>query len=181
MTKLDYKTAKNKKAVRDFLFSKIKFEKIVGLPGPNLNDYIRWCKSKGCKEFELWEYEPTILRKQLSVLQPDPCVSFKFGDILNADADRKKTLYDLDYCVTVRYMAKHLKKFHNKFIMTFSRRIKDDETISTFFKQRLEEIKSIVHHQSPVKHTVYQTTNGSVYIYAPYRDTSNMCCFAKIK
>ncbi len=49
-------------------------------------------------------------------------------------------MFDLDYCVSVRYMKEHLKKFKDNFIMTFSTRIGIKETISKFFKFRHENI-----------------------------------------
>jgi hypothetical protein len=64
--------------------------------------------------------------------------------------------------------------------MTFSRRIKDVETINSFFKAKKEKIVSIVTKFSPREYKVYNTDKGNNYIYMNYRDTSNMCCIAKI-
>ena len=46
-TKENYEDAINKKVVREFLFSFFKFKSIIGLAGPNFNDYILWCIAKG--------------------------------------------------------------------------------------------------------------------------------------
>lgn len=179
--KMSYKDATNKKQVRDFLFSlfaDLQLKKIVGLAGPDINDYLEWCKSKGYDEFEIWEnHSPTLLKQLREVRLPE--VNFKYGDILNTSEDRHDVLFDLDYCVTVRYMKEHIKKFKNRFIMTFARRIKDDETINSFFSARKETIISKVHKTTPLFHTIYESTGGK-YIFINYRDTSNMCCIAKI-
>ena len=42
MTKVTYTDAAKKHAVREFLFSYFKFNAIVGLAGPNINEYIQW-------------------------------------------------------------------------------------------------------------------------------------------
>jgi hypothetical protein len=182
MTKLSYKNATEKKEVRDFLFSlfaKHHFNKIVGLPGPDINDYISFCKSHGYKKFKMYEMDANILKKQLRKIKTHRA-SLIHGDIIKANADRKDVLYDLDYCVTVRYMKEHIEKFNNNFIMTFSRRIKDIETITSFFQAKDEEVISIVTKFYPREHKIYKTDKGNEYIYINYRDTSNMCCIAKI-
>lgn len=179
MTKETYLTATNKHAVREYLFSFFKFSKIVGLAGPNINEYINWCKSKGYKDIEIWENTPDVAMHQMMKIKYP--VRMRFGDILQADPDRVKTLYDLDYCCTARYMKEHIAKFKDNFIMTFSRRIKDAETIKTFFKARKEKIVATVKQSFPFDHTFYETDNGSRYVFVNYHDTSNMCCIAKIK
>ena len=78
-------------------------------------------------------------------------------------------------------MKDHLSKFNDNFIMTFSRRIKDVETIKTFFKARKERVIASITKSIPFNHTLYKTDNGSRYIFVNYHDTSNMCCVAKIK
>lgn len=179
MTKETYLDAANKHAVREFLFSFFKYSSIVGLAGPNINEYINWCKSKGYRDIEIWENTPDVAIHQLMNVQHP--VRMRLGDILQAEPNRMNTLYDLDYCVTVRYMVEHIAKFKSNFIMTFSRRIKDKETIKTFFKARKEKIVATLESYHPFHHTYYDTDNGSRYIFVNYHDTSNMCCVAKIK
>jgi len=179
--KLSYKDATNKKQVREFLFSlfaDLQLKKIVGLAGPDINDYLEWCKSKGYEDFEIWENDSATLLKQLREIKASKA-AFKYGNILDASAERSDVLYDLDYCVTIRHMKEHLTKFKERFIMTFARRVKDGETISTFFSTRGETIFEKLENLNPLKHTVYHTNKGT-YIFINYRDTSNMCCIAKI-
>ena len=169
-----------KMLVREFLFSfftHLQLNKIVGLAGPNINDYLSFCKSKGFNEFEIYEMDALTAIHQLSNV--NDAIKLKLGDIINACPDEPNTLYDLDYCVSVRHMHEHIAKFNNNFIMTFSTRISLKETLDTFFNVRNERlIKSSIKKQ-PLQHTVYYTNKGK-YVYIPYKDTSAMCCFAKI-
>jgi hypothetical protein len=179
MTKSTYKDAKNKKAVREFIFSHYVYNKIVGLAGPDINDYITWCKSKGYSDIEIWEQDPVVMMKQLSEVKTG--VSFKYGNILNASVSSRGVVYDLDYCATIKYMGEHLKKFkETKFVMTFALRYSEKETIKKFFRDRGEAIVCSEQVTSPLLHTRYVTNNGT-YLYAKYRDTTPMCVFSKIK
>ena len=45
-TKTTYIDASRKRAVREFLFSFFNEDGIVGLAGPDIYEYIRWCKEK---------------------------------------------------------------------------------------------------------------------------------------
>lgn len=175
-----YLDSEKKHAVREFLFSHFKFNNIVGLAGPDINEYLAKCKEDGYKSITIYERDLETAIKQMHIVDNHD-FNYKIGDILHADPNLENTLYDLDYCVTARYMKEHIAKFKKNFIMTFSRRIKDVESIATFFKTRGEKIINEIVKYSPVPHTVYKTHNGGVYIYTPYRDTSNMFCIAKIK
>jgi hypothetical protein len=171
---------KRKKEVRDFLFSfytDMQLNKIVGLAGPHIQDYINFCKSKGYTEFEIYEKDGLTAMHQL--IQLKDSVQLKLKDILEANPNEPGTLYDLDYCVTVRHMKEHIAKFKNNFIMTFARRVPLTETIGTFFTVRDEHVIKTYVYDNPINHTMYHTNKGK-YIYAPYKDTSPMCCFAKI-
>ena len=172
MNKRTYLNADNKHAVREFLFSYFQFNNILGLAGPDINDYIKWCKKKGYTDFEVWEMEPAVAMKQLSEVKYP--VSYKFGNILNATPS-KDTLLDLDYCVSVRYMKEHIKKFTNNFIMTFSTRIGVKETINKFFKFRGEKITSQYEFDGPGLQNIVFNTKLGKYLFITYCDTSAMC------
>lgn len=176
-TKTSYKDALQKKAVRDFLFSHFQFNKIVGLPGPDIQHYISWCKSKGYTEIEAWEYEPLVALMQLGEI-PTDSISYNMGDIINAEI-KDDVVYDLDYCRTIKYMGDHLKKFRKNFVMTFSRRLKGF-CPEMLFKMLDEQIISSKDYNSPINYTKYKTDKGE-YLYAPYWDTSAMFSIAKIK
>ena len=177
--KKTYVNSKNKKAVRDFLIDQFTFNEVVGLPGPDINEYVQYFQSRGVNSFEMYEDSKLTLIQQIRILRTSSKLCIKHTDILKADASRKNVLYDLDFCKTARYMQEHIAKFKENFIMTFARRIPDEETISTFFEARKEQILKTVEKLTPLKHTVFTTNNGK-YILVNYRDTSNMCCIAKI-
>lgn len=170
-----------KKEVRDFLFSlfaEMQLNKIVGLAGPDIQDYLNYCKSKGFTEFEIYENNGLVAMHQLINLK-DGNIQLKLKDVLEAQPDQEKTFYDLDFCGTVRYLKDHIAKFKERFIMTFCLRVTKEETITTFFGARNESILDVEESIHPMKHTVY-TTDGGKYVYVAYSDTITMCCFAKI-
>lgn len=175
-----YLDSTNKKAVRDFLINQFTFNQVVGLPGPDVNEYIRYFESRGVKSFEMYENDRFTLINQIRRIRTSSLVSIKCDDIITADASKEDTLYDLDFCKTARHLKGHIAKFKSNFIMTFARRIPDEETIKTFFDARKELIVSSIDKFNPFKHTVFTTENGGEYILVNYRDTSNMCCIAKI-
>ena len=182
LKKETYEHALNKKQVREFMFSlfaKQLFRKIVGLPGPDIMNSISFYESKGYDLFEFHEMDIDTVMKQLTEIKT-PNTTLTYGNILNADASRKDVVYDLDYCVTVRHMKEHIKKFTHNFIMTFSRRIGNEETIDEFFQATKEKIVSVVKKFAPIEYEIYKTNKGNNYIYVKYFDTSAMCCIAKI-
>lgn len=180
MTKVTYVNAENKKAVREYLFSFFSESGIIGLAGPDVNDYLEWCRSKGFTNVEIYESNPDVMMKQLSEVKTNIPVQFKFSDIINAmHSDR--VVYDLDFCSTILTLYNHVKKFKNeKFVMTFcTRAVGNNETISNFFKQRKERIMSRIEKYDPVHHTVIKTRMGK-YIACPYFDTTPMISIAKV-
>jgi len=177
MTKYTYINASNKHAVREFLFSYFRFNSVVGLAGPDINDYLKWCESRGYNNIEVWENEPSVMLKQLSEVKTP--VRYRFGNILDASLS-DNVLFDLDYCVSIRYMREHLQKFKDNFIMTFSTRIGVQETIDKFFEFRGETIINQIDTPGPgLRNKLFQTNLGK-YLFITYFDTSAMCCFAKI-
>lgn len=177
MTKQTYLNSEKKHAVREFLFDHFSFNKIVGLAGPDINEYISWCKDKGYDDFEIWENDPFIAVKQLGKVEHP--VNYKFGNIINTSV-KSDVLYDLDYCVSVRYMEEHLRKFKDNFIMTFSTRIGVQETIDKFFQFRKERFFITKGIDGPgLRNKIFTTSEGK-YLFTTYFDTSAMCCFAKI-
>lgn len=180
MTKVSYVNSKNKKVVRDFLFSFFNESSIIGLAGPDVNDYLKWCKSQGFKNVEIFESNPQVMMKQLSEVKTNIPVQFKFSDIISA-LHHDKVVYDLDFCSSILTLYNHIKKFkHDKFVMTFStRNIGNDSTIQKFFSERKEKVASRIEKYSPIHHVTIKTLVGK-YIIVPYYDTTPMICIAKI-
>ena len=179
MLKYTYLNSTQKQKVRDFFLAKFKFEQVIGLAGPDINEYIDRLEAEGCKKFEIYENDAQTHSSQLAIVKKP--VSIVLGDILEADANRENTLYDLDFCRTVTYLTPHIRKFQNNFMMTFSQRIKGGakSSIKVFFDSRDELLYYTRDIDAPVKHTELVTNKGQ-YLFTEYYDTTPMCCFAKI-
>ena len=177
--KKTYLNSSNKHVVREFLIQRFQFESVVGLAGPDINEYLAYLESKGCKEFEIYENNSRVALQQLSKIRSTSKIALICSDILKANPDKQNVLFDLDFCASVRFLKEHIAKFKNNFIMTFSTRIGVQETIDTFFKARKEKVLDSVDHSSPMPYTIYKTKQGN-YLFIKYFDTSAMCCFAKI-
>ena len=177
--KKTYINSSNKHAVREFLIQRFQFESVVGLAGPDINEYLTYLESKGCKQFEIYENNSQVALQQLSKIRSKSKIALICGDIIKANSDKENVLFDLDFCASVRFLKDHIAKFKKNFIMTFSYRIGLQETIDTFFKARRERVLFSVDHLSPIPHTIYRTKKGQ-YLFIKYFDTSAMCCFAKI-
>jgi len=177
--KKTYLTSSNKHAVREFLIQRFQFESVIGLAGPDINEYLGYLESKGCTQFEIYENNSQVALQQLSKIRSKSKIALICGDILKANADKENVLFDLDFCASVRFLTEHIAKFKKNFIMTFSYRIGLQETIDTFFKARIEKVLHKMHFSSPMPHTIY-TTKQVNYLFIKYFYTSSMCCFAKI-
>lgn len=182
--KTTYENCTNKHIVRKFIFefylNKYYYENVIGLPGPDINNYIKFCKERGFINLELYEILSEVLYKQLYTLNiKEGNITLSRADIIQAIPNRGGTLYDLDFCRSIRHMSEYLKKFNENFIMTFSLRIGIQETINTFFNIKQEKIINTEIINKPITHTIYSTQNNK-YLFVKYFDTSAMCCFAKI-
>jgi hypothetical protein len=180
MLKRTYTNAAQKKAVREFLIGHFKFKNIVGLAGPDINEYINWCKDKGYNTFQIYEVDNITMINQLAKLSKNISMNYVLGDIIQADV-KDDTLYDLDFCRTIVNHEEHVSKFKKNFIMTFSLRIKGGilATIKYFFELRKEKILNTIDISGPLKQKKITTEQGD-YIFISYKDTSPMCCIAKI-
>lgn len=180
MTKASYKEAKNKKAAREFVFSHYSQPKIVGLAGPDINEYVAWCKANKFQIEEIWEKDPRVMMKQLTEIKHDTITKYHFGNINNTLPDRKDTVYDLDYCGCVQTLYDSVIKFKKNIVMTFALRgVGADKTIDTFFTTRKENIVSRSTKSNPINHINIKTNEGK-YIVVPYFDTTPMLTIARI-
>ena len=174
-----FRNATKKKLIREFILQSFEFEKVIGLAGPDIDDYVNYLESKGATQFEIYETNPEILEIQKAKIELNKNLELIHNDILQAIPNEKKTLYDLDFCESVKYLQQHISKFKENFIMTFSTRIGIEYTINTFFNARKEQIISKKELSEPFSHFIF-TTNVSEYIFVRYKDTAPMCCFAKL-
>lgn len=180
MLKQTYTDATRKKVAREFLMEYFKFRNIVGLAGPDINEYIKWCKAKGYDTFQIYEMDNATMINQMTKLSADVPMSYTLGDIIQADV-KDDTLYDLDFCRSIINHEEHVTKFKKNFIMTFSLRNKGGivATIKRFFELRKEDILNMMDIPGPLKQQKITTEEGD-YIFISYKDTSPMCCIAKI-
>jgi hypothetical protein len=177
---------RNKREVRDFLFFKMPrgCNKVIGLAGPDIQECLNNYKRKGYTGMEIWERNKPTLLLQLSKIKGHP-IKLVFGDIFNATPNLPKTVYDLDYCVTIKHMTEHIRKFMDgNCIMTFSLRCfksldEGTQMINLFVKARREKLVKTVNYEEKLPYKVVHTNKGK-YIFITYTDTSRMCCFAKI-
>ena len=181
MTKSTYLNCEKKKAVRDFLLQQFQYSNVIGLAGPDVQEYVNNIRFANCNKIKIYENNSNILFKQLTKIdKTDKRVHLNYSNIYNVSSIEEDTLYDLDYCATIRSLKEHVEKFRNNFIMTFSlRKCGFKETIETFFNIRKESIISSLKSLSPIPHTIFETNKGK-YIYCAYRDNTPMCCIAKI-
>lgn len=134
----DYSLSFNKRAVQSLVFKSYKerkIKKLIGLGGPNIRQYLLFLKSQGIKHAEIYEYDISKMAIQLSKYQPVIESQIKYQDILNAEPNRPDTLYDLDFCCSIKSAANHVYKFTDNVIITLSiRPIGLNKTISEFAK-----------------------------------------------
>lgn len=178
-----YLNLENKIATRDFLFNLPVFKKVtnvVGLAGPDINEYIGKMRGYGFKNITIYENDISTFLRQIQIVE-DHNFKHVFGDIVHAVPNLPDTLYDLDFCVTPRNTMEHIAKFTENFIMTFSRRINDNESLNRFFKAKGEKLIFEEPKKSPIPHVILHTNTGAEYIKVNYRSTSNMYCITKIK
>ena len=182
MTKSTYLNCEKKKAVRDFLLQQFQYSNVIGLAGPDIKEYVNNVRFANCNKIKIYENNSEILFKQLYNLgKCDKKVSISYSDIYEVSPSEENTLYDLDFCSSVKHLKKHIQKFKKNFIMTFALRpIGFKETIETFFNERKETIISSIKNLSPIPHIVFDTDYGK-YIYVSYRDGMPMCCIARIE
>ena len=162
------------------LLSQYAYTQVIGLAGPDVNQYLKRYVNYGINKFEIWENDRSTADKQLKTIKYP--ARMRFGDILAANPNRVKTLYDFDFTMSVEKMLDHAAKFKDNFIMTFCiRKIGTKRTIKEFFKARDEVVLYKRDKQDDIKYKLINTNIGK-YIYTTYRDFDGppMCCIARI-
>ena len=185
----NYLNCPQKREVEDILLSFFKLDNVVALPGPNINEFIENLVSRGFKSIKLYEYKRLEMQKQLLDLKPKnlkKVKSFTLSPFLNAPIE-KNTLYLADYCGKISSFKKDIIKFDKNIIYTFTRsRTKgsngnDEFVMLEYLKIRNENIISKQKLEIGRHNYLHYTTNKGKYIFVCYKDTSPMCCIAKIK
>lgn len=180
MFKTSYTNSIKKKAVQEVVFRdamKRKFRKVVGLAGPNITDYLSFLKGKGIKEAEIYEKDCRQLVNQFIDFSPIISTSVQFGDIISADSTDKKTLYDLDFCCTIKNAKQHIRKFKSNAIITLAiRGVGLKSTVKQFCKLVSKEKPKVEWNKTSTTMYKVHTISFSDQSYTcyQYRDTSCM-------
>jgi len=172
MRKTDYSKAHNKKLVQQIVFDDFKrrgINKLIGLAGPNITDYLSFVKSKGIKHAEVYERDYVNLIYQMADFKPPIKTVVKYQDIYTADL-YQDVLYDLDFCCTIKNAAPHIQRFKKNAIVTLAlRKIGLMPTLNKFCKlvsnlkpyiqlnvQVTTNYKMHILHFEDLSYTVYQ-------------------------
>lgn len=186
MTKLNYLDAINKHKTRDLVFNRFRkysniksTNSIIGLAGPNINEYIKNLRDKGFNKIQVFENNKDILLNQLGKLTDQYELGYTFGNINNCPIVNN-TLYDLDYCCTTKYIDFNLLNKLDNYILTVSLRGYGLERTLQDYADNVYKIpyvtKSI--NRKGYCHVMRYNTKISLY---KYRDTSPMLTIIKLK
>lgn len=176
-----YLNSVNKRVVQQTIYQSIskKYRNLIALGGPNLSKYLDFVsKHSGIKRALIYEYEPGQLLNQVmnhSKVLPTTVV---FGDIVQAPSNQSSTLYDLDFCCSVKTAIPHIKKFRrDPCLFTFSiRPYSIKESVNMFTKACFgSRVLDIIETQSTDSYRKYSliTSNARCEMYV-YKDTVPM-------
>jgi hypothetical protein len=179
--KRDYSTSYRKKLVQQIVFSDVKkqgMDKLVGLAGPNITDYLSFVKSNGIKQAEVYENDYVNMLQQMHTFKPPIKTTVKYQDVYTADL-YQDTVYDLDFCCTIKNAEHHIKKFKDtRNIITLSLRgVSFNHTIKKFCKivSKLKpKITLNVNVTAYYKQHEIRFDNNQSYKVFQYSDTSAM-------
>jgi hypothetical protein len=190
--KTDYSQSKNKRAVQDAIFNLYdghKFNRVVGLAGPNITDYLQMMNQYGIKTAEIYENDISQLVIQMNRFSPVMKSEIIFSDIIAAKPNQPHTLYDLDFCCSINNATEHIKKFSSDdaVITTLSIRpvgfmhtiLKYSELIDRKSSPIIEFLGKTSNHLG--KFRAYQLTTGSKkFMCYLYKDSAPMVTIQSI-
>lgn len=167
-TKTSYLTSYNKKFIRNRVIPHGK--KLIGLGGPDIEEYTRFIRSKGYKSIRVWENNPIIYSTTLPKI-PHLKIQYNIEDILRAPVE-KDVVYDLDFCQSIDTLKPHIQRFKENFILTLSERGKPKfSSLLVFASYRSESIQEIIEVSENDRIMI---TNKGKYVAYRYWDTSPM-------
>lgn len=135
MTKLDYNNALEKHKVRNKAFSYINNNKIIGLGGPNINEYIDFLYNNGFNNITIYEQNRKTFIHQLNILKSKNITII--NDNINSCVIDNTIFYDLDYCC--RMDSLDLDWIHkiDNFLITVSYMYSTiDKSLALFFNNK---------------------------------------------
>lgn len=115
IVKDSYKNSLNKRTVQREVYREIKgkFKHLIGLGGPDLNDYLKFARNAGIKNAIIYEYNIDQLLIQASKNNSTIPTRVVFDDIISCPSGVQDTFYDLDFCCSVQTANPHISKFKN--------------------------------------------------------------------
>lgn len=143
---------------------------LIGLGGPDIEEYVDAARRKGFKDIRVWENNPSVYMKTIPRIKKLN-IQYNIEDILKAPV-HSNYIYDLDFCCRIESIEKYLKRFQNNFILTVSEMyLRPFASLPTFAKFRGEVIRKIVDISDNDKILV---TDKGRYMACRYNDTSPM-------
>lgn len=164
MKKLSYKKSYNKKSIRNLVIER--GSNVIGLGGPDLEDYVKFFRGKGYTSIHVWEKDSEIMLKQMPQMNHlRNKISYNFGDIIDAPI-LPNTLYDLDFCVTITSVKDYVRRFQNNIVLTVSEFRKPKFwSIGQFLKIRGEKKISLINNNDNERTLITDKQTYSVYYY----------------
>lgn len=148
MTKGSYKEAKNKRILQEEILNQVKQRTILGLGGPDVDDYINILENKGFKKIFIYENNFSVFNSQISKFRH----TLIYDNILNHLG--KSAFYDLDFCCTIKSIPKEsLEKISRleSYSLTLSLRgVSLIETLKMFTKYCGEQLFRTYRDSSPM-------------------------------
>lgn len=184
--KTSYLQSTNKRIVQKEIFSKLKkkkLNKVIGLGGPNLTNYLALLHNYDVEQAEIYEYDISKLALQLKSYKPVINSEILFSDVINAVPDKSNTFYDLDFCCSIINAAPHIKKFKNNVCYTLSiRPVGLEKTIKHFSKlvdDTKKPILTLIKEKEEYKSYCLKTDSKKYLCYL-YRDSTPMLTISSI-
>lgn len=188
--KTDYTQCTKKRIVQKLVYEKVledrKINKLVGLAGPNINNYLKFITIMGFKMANIYEINP--MQMLLQVLDYKSSMNIKariqLKDVYYAEENKEDTLYDLDFDCSILSVKRHIQKFIDNSIITLSLRpVGLEKTISIFIKligkeKPTLEWNHVINKDYKVHKISYLTKTYYCY---QYKDKSNMVTIMQIK
>lgn len=163
-----YTTSVEKKFLRNRIIPQGR--NLIGLGGPDIEEYVAFARKKGYKDIKVWENNPAVWQNCLSKLK-NLNIEYNVADIINAPI-HSNCIYDLDFCCSIKRVKPYVEKFRDNFVLTVSELYaKKLSSVPIFADYRNEVIQKVI-HINDTDHLLL--TNLGKYMVYSYHDTSQM-------
>lgn len=186
IVKQSYKQSVNKRIVQKEVYreAKGKFKHLVGLGGPDLDEYLRLARYAGIKNAIIYEFDVDQLLIQMSKNNNTIPTRVLFDDIFHCPAGLEDTLYDLDFCCSTQTAKPHIRKFkHDPAVFTFSiRPVGLRDSVRQYVRSMYSHVRydfELIEQSSSFRRYELITDEGVQTAYV-YSDSSPMLVFSHI-